>query len=244
MSTKISTVLITGASSGIGLDLAKAFVTRGSNVVLNARNQANLEQVANAIDAPDKVATVAGDIASKETGEAMVAVALSRFGNVDVLINSAGTFAPKPFLESTEKDLDHYYNINLKGTYLTTQAAVREMRQNGGGSVINVGTVLVNHSMTGVPTSAVLASKGGVHALTTAWAAEFAGDNIRVNTLAPGVIRTPIHGDADVDSFGGIHPLNRIGEVNDTTDAALYLATANFVTGTVLEVDGGYTHGR
>ena len=244
MSTCINTVLITGASSGMGLDMAKAFVAKGSNVVINGRNGDKLETAFREINAPEKVAMVAGDAANKETGEAMVSIALSRFGSVDVLINSAGIFAPKAFLESTEVDLDNYFNINLKGTYLTTQAATRQMLKQEGGSIINVGTVLINHSMTGLPASAALASKGGVHALTTALATELAPNNIRVNTLAPGVIRTPIHGDADVDSFAGIHPLNRIGEVKDTTDAALYLATANFVTGMVFEVDGGYTHGR
>ena len=244
MSTNINTVLITGASSGMGLDMAKAFVARGSNVVINGRNREKLEAAFQAIDAPGQVAMVAGSTANGETGEAMVSVALSRFGSVDLLINNAGEFAPKPFLESTEEELDRFYNINLKGTFLTTQAAVRQMLKQDGGAIINVGTVLLNHSMTDLPASAVLTSKGGVHSLTTTLAAEFAPHNIRVNTLAPGVIRTPIYGDADVDAFAGIHPLNRVGEVVDTTNAALYLATANFVTGTVLEVDGGYTHGR
>ncbi len=244
MSTNINTLLITGASSGMGLDMAKAFVAQGSNVVINGRSREKLEAAFQAIDAPDQVAMVAGDTANSETGKSMVAVALSRFGSVDLLINSAGIFAAKPFLESSEDDLDRFYNINLKGTYLTTQAVVRQMQAQDGGSIINVGSVLINHSMAGLPASAALAGKGGVHALTTAWAAELAPHNIRVNTLAPGVIRTPIHGDADVDSFAGVHPLNRIGEVVDTTNAALYLARANFVTGTVFEVDGGFTHGR
>ena len=108
----------------------------------------------------------------------------------------------------------------------------------------NIGTVMVSHAMSGAPVSAVLASKGAIHALTVSLAAELAGDNIRVNTVAPGIIRTPIHGDADVDSYGGIAPLNRIGEVKDTTEAVLYLASANFTTGTVLPVDGGYVAGR
>ena len=118
------------------------------------------------------------------------------------------------------------------------------MRKQGGGSIVNVGTVLVNHAMTAVPDTATLVSKGGVHALTVNLAAEVAKDNIRVNAIAPGIIRTPIHGDMDVDSLASIHPLNRIGEVKDTTDAILYLATANFVTGAILPVDGGYLAAR
>jgi NAD(P)-dependent dehydrogenase (short-subunit alcohol dehydrogenase family) len=118
------------------------------------------------------------------------------------------------------------------------------MRKQDGGVIINVGTVLVDHSMAGLPDSAPLASKGGIHALTNNLASELASDNIRVNTIAPGVIRTPLYGDSDVNSFGGIALLDRVGEVKDTTAAILYLADADFVTGVTLNVDGGYVVGR
>ena len=169
---------------------------------------------------------------------------MERFGSADVLVNNAGTFGTKPFLDVTEEDLDGYLNGNLKGTYLTTQAAVRHMKTAGGGAIVNIGTVLIDHAMAGLPASAALVSKGGIHALTLSLAAELAPHGIRVNAVAPGVIRTPIYGDADVDSFGGVALLNRVGEVTDTTDAVLYLATANFVTGHILRVDGGYVTGR
>jgi len=225
MSTKIDTVLITGASSGIGLDVAKAFLQKGSNVVLNSSNEEKLKKATEGIGNASKIALVPGDVGNKETGIEMVKTAIERFGGVNVLVNSAGIFAPKPFLECTEEDLDKYFRINLKGTYFTSQAAVPQMKKQGGGSIINVGTVLVNHSMTAVPDTATLVSKGGVHSFTVNLAAEVAKDNIRVNAVAPGIIRTPIHGDMDVDSLASIHPLNRIGEVKDTTDAILYLAT-------------------
>ena len=244
MSTDISTVLITGASSGMGLDLAKAFLAKGSNVVMNGRDSKKLSAEAEKMGQPSKIALVPGDIGIKETSEKMVKVAVERFGSANVLVNNAGIFAPKPFLDNTEEDLDRYLTANLKGTFFASQAAVRQMKKQGGGSIINIGTVLVNHSMTGVPASAVLASKGAIHALTTSLASEFAPDNIRVNAVAPGVIRTPIHGSADVDSYAGIHPLNRVGEVKDTTEAVLYLATANFTTGIILPVDGGYLSGK
>ena len=157
---------------------------------------------------------------------------------------STSTFNLKPFLEVTEEDLNGYINGNLKGTYLTTQAAVRQMKKEGGGVIVNIGTVLVDHGMAGLPASAALVSKGGIHALTISLAAELAADNIRVNAVAPGVIRTPIYGDADVDTFGGVALLGRVGEVNETTGAVLYLATANFTTGHILRVDGGYVTGR
>ncbi len=244
MSNNISTVLITGASSGIGLDLARAFLAKGSNVVLNARNADKLHAEADKLGKPSKVATVPGDIGQILTGGKMVATAIGLFGSANVLVNNAGIFAPKPFLESTEEDLDKFLTTNLKGTYLASQAAARHMKRDGGGSIINIITVLTNHSMAGLPASAALASKGAIQALTISLASELASYNIRVNAIAPGVIRTPIHGSADVDSFAGIAPLNRIGEVKDITEAVLYLASANFTTGTILPVDGGYGAGR
>ncbi len=244
MSIQAKTALITGSSSGIGLDIARAFLDKGSRVVLNGRNADKLETVAAELGDPERIAIVPGSIADRETGEAMVRVAVERFGSVDVLVNNAGTFGTKPFLDVTEEDLDGYLNGNLKGTYLTTQAAVRQMKKAGGGAIVNIGTVLIDHAMAGLPASAALVSKGGIHALTVSLAAELAADNIRVNAVAPGVIRTPLYGDADIDSFGSVALLNRVGEVNETAEAVLYLATANFVTGHILRVDGGYVTGR
>ncbi len=244
MSTQTKTALITGSSSGIGLDIARAFLDEGSNVVLNGRNADKLTAAAEKLGHPERVAVVPGSIADRETGEAMVRVAVERFGGVDVLVNNAGTFGTKPFVDVTEEDLDGYLNGNLKGTYLTTQAAVRQMQKEGGGAIVNIGTVMIDHAMAGMPASAALVSKGGIHALTISLAAELAADNIRVNAVAPGVIRTPIYGDADVDAFGGIALLNRVGEVNEITEAVLYLANADFTTGHILPVDGGYVTGR
>ncbi len=244
MSKQIRTALITGSSSGIGLDIARAFLAKDVNVVLGGRDEGKLARAAEQLGRPDRIGVVAGDIGDRETGEAMVRVAVERFGSVDVLVNNAGTFGVKPFVEVTEEDLDGYLNGNLKGTYLTTQAAVRQMQKEGGGAIVNIGTVLIDHAMAGLPASAALVSKGGIHALTTSLAAELAADNIRVNAVAPGVIRTPIYGDADVDSFGGVALLNRVGEVSEITDAVLYLAAANFTTGHILSVDGGYVTGR
>ena len=244
MTTNIKTILITGASSGMGLDIARGFLERGSNVVMNARNSEKLAAAARALGDENRIAIVPGDIGNKETGEKMVRAAVERFGSVDALVNNAGIFGLKPFLESTEEDIDKYIHINLKGTYFVTQAVVRQMKQQGGGSIVNIGTVLITHSMAGVPASAALITKGGVHALTTSLASELAADNIRVNAVAPGIIRTPIYGDADVDAFGGVALMNRVGEVQEITEAVIHLATASFTTGVILPVDGGFVHGR
>jgi NAD(P)-dependent dehydrogenase (short-subunit alcohol dehydrogenase family) len=244
MSNKTQTVLITGASSGMGLDIARGFLERGANVVLNSSNSEKLSAATKTLGNKDRIALVAGDIGDKETGEKIVRTAVERFGSADVLVNNAGIFGLKPFLENSEEDIDKYIGINLKGTYFVTQAAVRQMKQQGGGSIVNIGTVLIMHSNAGLPASAALITKGGVHALTTSLASELAADNIRVNAVAPGVIRTPIYGEADVDSFGGVALMNRVGEVQETTEAVIHLATAGFTTGVILPVDGGYVHGR
>ncbi|MGI9324844.1 MAG: SDR family NAD(P)-dependent oxidoreductase [Pseudomonadales bacterium] len=237
--------MITGASSGIGLGLAEAFLQDGANVVLNSSNAEKLKSAAATLAPQDRIALVAGDIGDPATGDRLVAIAVDRFGGVDVLVNNAGRFAAKPFLESSEDDLDQYYRTNLKGTYFATQAAVQQLKKQGkGGAIINIGTVLVTHSLTNVAASAALTSKGAIHALTTSLASELAPDNIRVNIVAPGIIRTPIHNGYDVDDLARLHLLNRVGEVQEVVDAVLHLANAEFTTGVNLPVDGGHIAGR
>ena len=247
MSTRTNTVIVTGASAGLGFAIAKAFLKEGSNVVINSVCEERLKPAAQKLDNPERVLSYAGDVSDSSVSIELVRLAKEKFGSVDVLVNNAGLFAPKPFLKVDETDLDTYLDTNLKGTYYSSQAAIEEMVKQGGGSIVNVGTAMTTHAIGGFPSTAPLISKGGIHALTISLAAEFGKENIRVNTIAPGVIRTPIHarnGIEDIDAFAGLHLLNRIGEPEDVANAAVYLAKANFVTGHILNVDGGHTAGH
>lgn len=246
MNSSANTVIVTGSSSGIGLDVARGFLSAGWNVIMNARSSQRLEEAAKQLDTPERIALVSGDIGNPETGKLLVNTAVERFGGVDVLVNNAGIFGLKQFLDNTESDLDAYIGINLKGTYFVSQAAVKQFKKQpqGNRSIVNIGTVLISHPSASLPASAALITKGGVHALTTSLASELAADNIRVNAVAPGVIRTPIYGEADVDQLGNTALLKRAGEVGEITEAVMHLATATYTTGVILPVDGGYVHGR
>ena len=239
MNTK--TAVITGASSGIGFGVAEAYFQQGANVVLNGRDEAKLVDAAEKLGDPQRVAIVAGDVALAETQSKVVERAIERFGRIDVLVNNAGHFYPKPFTEYTEEDLDGFLATHLKGTYLTSQTAVPHMREQGGGAIVNITTVLALRGVKAVPASAPIAAKGGMNAITRSLAIELAPDNIRVNAVAPGIIKTPIHGrtDEQFEELNGMQPLGHVGEVKDIVDAVLYLADASFVTGVVLPVDGG-----
>ena len=243
-STRIDRVIITGASSGLGFDLARRFLELGSRVVINGRDEAKLARAREAFGAlAARAIPVAGPIGDPETARRIAEAARSQLGGADVLVNNAGIFGARPFLDATVADLDQFYTTNVRGTFLVTQAILPLMIEAGGGCVINIGTVLVEQPDAGVPAAAAMASKGGVHALTRSLSVELAPRHIRVNAIAPGIIRTPLSGDTP-DARAHMALLRRIGEPHEITDAALYLARAGFVTGTVLDVDGGYAHGR
>lgn len=251
MSLKSKVVVITGGSSGIGADAAQAFHKAGAKIVLNGRREDRLAQTAYQIDpSGETVIYVAGDIGHLETSRSIVKLAVDRFGGVDVLLNNAGVFQPKPFLKHTESDLDNYLNL-LRGYFFMSQSAIAQMRQGRGGAIVNIGSMWANHAIAATPCSGSSTAKGGVHALTRNLAIEFAPESIRVNAIAPAVVETPLF-DAlltpeQLSSFNSFHPLGRNGQVNDITAAILFLADdafSSWITGVVLPVDGGVTAGR
>ncbi|ELR69520.1 3-oxoacyl-[acyl-carrier protein] reductase [Fulvivirga imtechensis AK7] len=244
---KAKTVIVTGASTGIGKAIAQLFMEKGSNVVINSFSKERLQDAYEEFGSPENVVMVAGDIGKKEVGQQLIDTAISHFKRLDVLINNAGVFQPKPFLEVQEHDLDQFLSTNLKGTYFASQAAVRQMLKQGEGSIINIGTVLVDHAIANLPATAPISSKGAIHALTRQLAAEFGKNNIKINTIAPGIIRTPLQGKVgveDADSLAGLHLLGRIGEPEEVAQAAWYLANSEFITGEILNVAGGHTVGH
>lgn len=244
---KKQTIIVTGASSGIGKEIARHFLSEGDNVVINSATPEKLKRAYEELGAGANLAMVAGNISDKNTGLKLVETALQKFGSVDVLVNNAGIFETKPFLEVDEAYLDRFLNNNLKGTFFTTQAVIPQMLKQHDGVIVNIGTPLVSHAFGGAPATAPISSKGAIHALTIQLAAEFGKNNIRVNTIAPGVIRTPMHAGKDGDNSdqsAGMHLLNRVGEVEDIAQMVYTVAKSKFITGAIINVDGGMGAGH
>ena len=234
------TAIVTGASQGIGAGLVEAFLKRGYSVVANSRNITK----ANAFPAAANVALVDGDIGDPRTAAKIVDTAVSRFGRIDVLVNNAGIFIPKPFTEYTTEDLNALVSTTLAGFLYVSQLAVKRMLQQKSGSIVNVSTALVDQPIAGVPVAVQVMAKGSLHAVTRALAIEYAKEGIRVNTIALGTINTPMHKPETHEFLKGLHPVGRMGEVKEVVDAVLFLIDATFTTGEILHVDGGAHAGK
>ncbi|WLH03667.1 SDR family NAD(P)-dependent oxidoreductase [Pseudomonas beijingensis] len=238
------TVIITGASSGIGLGLVKAFLARGYNVVGNARSPSGLEAAAAQLGHPAGFIGVAGDIADPATSTALIAQAVEAFGAVDGLVNNAGFFLPKPFVEYSPQDLDALLDTNLKGLVYASQAAAAHMIGRQQGFIINISAAVALQPNIQVPAALPVLIKGGVNQMTRALALELSPHNIKVNAVAPGIIDTPMHDPAHRDFLDNLAPAGRVGTVEEIAEAVLYLASADFTTGAVLPVDGGMSTGK
>ncbi|MBV9386533.1 MAG: SDR family oxidoreductase [Chroococcidiopsidaceae cyanobacterium CP_BM_ER_R8_30] len=251
MSLENKVVVITGGGTGIGAETAQSFYKAGAKVVLNGRRKDKLSQIAAKIDPSAKHLTYfAGDIGQPQTSQQIVELAIARFGKVDILVNNAGVFHAKPFLNHTEEEVNIYLNL-VRGYFFMSQAAIAAMRQQGGGAIVNIGSILASQPSASTPASASSTAKGAVHALTLNLATEFAPQNIRVNAIAPAVVETPLWDSlltaAQLASLGSSHPLGRNGQARDITEAVLFLADdsrSSWITGVVLPVDGGVGAGR
>lgn len=238
------TVVITGASSGIGLGLAQAYLERGFNVVANARTAERLAAAAKQLGNPARLLGVAGDIGRRETAQQLVDRAVERFGQVDVLVNNAGIFNAKPFVEYTEDELEQMVATNLKGFVYASQAAAKHMVARRQGHIVNITASIALQPNQQVPAALPVLIKGGINAATRALALELAPHNVKVNAVAPGIVDTPLYTPEQHGFLNGLAPAGRIATVREIADAVLYLTSADFTTGVVLPVDGGMSTGK
>jgi NAD(P)-dependent dehydrogenase (short-subunit alcohol dehydrogenase family) len=236
MSTAPRVAIVTGASQGIGAGLVTAYRDRGYDVVATSRSIARTDDRG--------VVAVPGDIADPSTADRVVATAVERFGRIDALVNNAGAFLSKPFTEYTDEDFQRLYALNVGGFFHVTQRAAAVMLEAGAGHIVTITTSLVEQPNSAIPAALAAITKGGLQAVTQSLAIEFASRGVRVNAVAPGSVRTPMHAEATHAYLASTHPLGRMGDVDDVTDAVMYLEGAHFVTGEILHVDGGQTAGH
>jgi NAD(P)-dependent dehydrogenase (short-subunit alcohol dehydrogenase family) len=257
MSNRFSSkvAIVTGGGSGIGKEVAARFIKEGGKVVIGGRDEAKLNSAAKEIDpSGQNVRVVAGDIAKPDTAAKLVDAATQAFGGVDVLFNNAGVFAPKGFLDVTESEYSWFLDTILKGKFFMAQAAAKAMKLRGGGVIVQTGSLWALQAIGATPSAAYSAANAGVHALTKNLAIELAQENIRINTVAPAVVETPVYNTFMSDdqvkevlpTFNAFHPIGRNGQPADVAEAILFLASneASWITGTVLPVDGGVMAGR
>ena len=236
MGAEQKVVVVTGASQGIGADLVRAYRDRNYRVVANSRS------IKPSSD-PD-ILVVAGDITDPATARRIVSQSLARFGRIDTLVNNAGIFIAKPFVDYSAEDYASIVAINLGSFFRLTQRVAAEMLKQGSGHIVQITTTLVDHANSSVPSVLASLTKGGLNAATKSLAIEYAKKGIRVNAVAPGVIQTPMHAPETHEFLAKLHPVGRMGETRDIVDAILFLESAAFVTGEILHVDGGQSAGH
>lgn len=241
MARNQKTVIVTGASQGIGAGAVRAFLARGYNVVGTSRNATKARE----IPASKALALVDGDIGGIETARQVADVAIARFGGIDAVVANAGIFLPKPFTDYTPADFRALVSTNLEGFIYITQLAVQQMlAQRSGGSIVAITAALADNPILGVPASLPMLTKGGLESALRSLALEYAKEHIRFNAVAPGVVDTPLHAGDSEDTLQTLSPMGRISTVEDIVDAVVYLTEARQVTGEILHVDGGSHRGK
>ncbi|GAU84678.1 SDR family NAD(P)-dependent oxidoreductase [Bosea sp. BIWAKO-01] len=236
MSNEQRVAIVTGASQGIGAGLVKAFRDRNYRVVATSRS---IKQTGD-----QDIVAVPGDIADPSTAEAVIREAMSRFGRVDTLVNNAGIFVAKAFTDYSSEDFNNKIAINLAGFFHITQRAAAEMLKQGSGHIVSITTSLADQANSSVPSVLANLTKGGINSATKSLAIEYATKGIRVNAVAPGVIKTPMHAPQTHEFLAALHPVKHMGEIRDIVDAVMFLESAGFVTGEILHVDGGQSAGH
>jgi NAD(P)-dependent dehydrogenase (short-subunit alcohol dehydrogenase family) len=229
------TAIVTGASSGIGLGVTQALLERGYGVVANSRTISQSK----ALKASKELVLVDGDISKKDTAVKVAAAALTHFDRIELLVNSVGVYLPKPFTEYTPEDFEMMIGTNVAGYFFITQQVVAQMRQQKSGHIVSISTVLTDQPLAGAPISLPVITKSTIPAFSRALAMEYVADGIRVNTISPGVVDTPMHANDDHELLKKLHPIPRLVQVSEIVDALLYLQSAPMVNGENIRLDGG-----
>lgn len=244
MRLKDKVAIVTGGASGIGLATVKAFLDKGAKVVLADYNDDGKEIVEKELKATyDDILFVRTDVSDEQSVENLVKTTVDTFGKLDIIFNNAGIGIQKPTHEITDEEYKQVINVNQDGVFYGTKYALREMLKTGGGTIINNSSIL---GAVGEPTSIpYAASKGAVNQITKSAALEYGDRNIRVNAVAPGFIESGlVNKEALGDFYDGLvdkHPIGRLGTPDEIAHAVVFLAENDFITGTVVYVDGGYT---
>jgi NAD(P)-dependent dehydrogenase (short-subunit alcohol dehydrogenase family) len=227
--------IVTGASSGIGLAITRALLERGYGVVANSRNITKCVELTASAD----LVLVDGDVGKKDTAVKLAAAALERFGRIDLLVNNVGIYLPKPFVEYTPEDFDTMIGTNVAGYFFITQQVVAQMNKQKSGHIVSISTVLTDQPFARAPISLPVLTKSTIPAFSRALAMEFVDSGIRVNTISPGVVDTPMHARDDDEVLKKLHPIPRLVQPSEIVDALLYLESAPMVNGENIRIDGG-----
>jgi NAD(P)-dependent dehydrogenase (short-subunit alcohol dehydrogenase family) len=235
------TVIVTGASQGIGAGVVKAFLARGYNVVGTARSATKSKE----LSPSEHFALIDGDIGQLEAAQKVAELAISKFGSIDAVVANAGIFVLKSFTEYTADDFRALVSTNLAGFIYLTQLAVKQMQaQKTGGSIVSITAALVDNPILGEPASLSMMTKGGVNAGLLSLALEYAREHIRFNAVAPGIVATSLHTDNSKEYLESRSPMGTVSTVEDIASAVVYLTEARQITGEVLHVDGGAHIGK
>src|SRR5438445_1692294 len=227
--------IVTGASSGVVLGITQALLERGYRVVANSRNISKSKD----LKPSSNLVLVDGDIGKKDVAVKVAEAAVKNFGRIDLLVNNAGIYLPKPFTDYTPEDFEMMISTNVAGYFFITQRAVRQMLKQKSGHIVSISTTLVDQPLAGAPISLPVITKSTMPAFSRALAMEYVGDGIRANTISPGVVNTPMHAKDDHEFLKKLHPIPRLVEVSDMVDAVLYLQSATMVNGENIRIDGG-----